>query len=48
MKKNLTNTPMNSNQSMKENKKRIKVLEARKDKLNEELKNSRKKPIKID
>jgi hypothetical protein len=43
MKKNLTNTPMNSNQSIKENKKRIVVLEARKDRLNDEIEKLEKK-----
>lgn len=43
MKKNLTNTPMNSNRSIKENKKRIIVLEARKERLNEEIEKLEKK-----
>lgn len=47
MKKNLNNTPINSNQNIKENKQRILVLEARKVRLSEELKNSRENPIKI-
>jgi uncharacterized protein (DUF2344 family) len=43
MKKNLTNTPINSNQSIKENKKRIVVLEARKASLHEEIEKLEKK-----
>lgn len=43
MKKNLNNTPMNSNQSIKENKQRILVLEARKVRLNEEIEKLEKK-----
>jgi hypothetical protein len=43
MKKNLTNTPMNFNQSINENKKRILVLEARKASLNKEIEKLEKK-----
>jgi len=43
MKKNLDNTPMDFNQSIKENEKKIIVLEARNAKLNEEIEKLEKK-----